>query len=38
MGTFFVLYGVLLLLRYRVTAVEDRVRDLDDRLALAEGR
>lgn len=33
MGTFFVLYVVLLLLRYRVAAVEDRVRDLDERLA-----
>jgi len=33
MGTFFVLYTVLLLLRYRVAAVEDRVRDLDERLA-----
>jgi hypothetical protein len=32
-GTFFVLYAVLLVLRYRVAAVEDRVRDLDERLA-----
>jgi len=31
-GTFFVLYAVLLVLRYRVAAVEDRVRDLDERL------
>jgi heme exporter protein C len=33
MGTFFVVYCVLLMLRYRVAAVEDRVRDLDERLA-----
>jgi heme exporter protein C len=33
MGTFFVLYAVMLVLRYRVAAVEDRVRDLDERLA-----
>jgi hypothetical protein len=33
MGTFFVLYLLLLVLRYRVAAVEDRVRDLDERLA-----
>ena len=33
MGTFFVLYTVLLILRYRVASVEDRVRDLDERLA-----
>ncbi len=33
MGTFFVLYAVLLMLRYRVAAVEDRVRDLDEQLA-----
>jgi heme exporter protein C len=33
MGAFFVLYVVLLVLRYRVAAVEDRVSDLDERLA-----
>jgi heme exporter protein C len=33
LGTFFVLYAVLLLVRYRVASVEERVRDLDERLA-----
>jgi len=33
MGTFFLLYAALLVLRYRVAAIEDRVRDLDERLA-----
>ena len=33
MGTFFVLYALLLVLRCRVAAVEDRVRDLDESLA-----
>lgn len=33
MATFFVLYAVLLVLRTRVAAVEDRVRDLDEQLA-----
>ena len=32
MGTFFALYVVLLVLRYRVAAVEDRVAELDERL------
>jgi heme exporter protein C len=33
MGTFFLLYAALLVLRYRVAVIEDRVRDLDERLA-----